>query len=89
MNVRILDRYELRPIDALNWQLWELRGGRDGGAAKWSPAGRYYQTLSQALRAVYERELRAFEDTCDLPRAIKEAQAIERRLLAAAEEAAR
>ncbi|WP_165170655.1 hypothetical protein [Adlercreutzia sp. ZJ242] len=84
MIIRILEKYELRPMDAHNWQLWRLAKDKDGNP-KWQPMGRYYQSLSQVLKSVYERELRVAEGTYDLPRAIKQAQAVERRLLAAVE----
>ena len=37
--------WQLRPCDALNWQLWhrhETSSGRDAGKVKWHPTGRFY-----------------------------------------------
>ncbi|WP_165247505.1 hypothetical protein [Adlercreutzia sp. ZJ141] len=82
MVVRILDTYELRPMDSLNWQLWMLSKGKDGNY-KWKSTGRYYQNFASALKDVYERELRFLEGTYDLPQAIKRAQAVERQILEA------
>lgn len=83
MNIRINDKYELRRLDAMNWQLWKykkLDGGKNKGSMAWVAMGRYYQTLSQALKAVYEFELRENAGSLDLKQAIKTAIQIERDL---------
>lgn len=74
------ETYELRRLDDMNWQLYKLSERRDGTQAM-LPQGKYFHTLSEALRRVYELEIGNTGTRMSLEEAIKEAQRISNRLL--------
>lgn len=63
MNIRIGDRYRLRPYGSRNWTLDELRVADPACAftvskdPKWFHCDCYFQSLSGALSWLYEHEL--------------------------------
>lgn len=79
--------YRLHRRNEMNWELQEWREPADCHLTKsreprWMDCGRYYQSLSAALRAVYELALRE-DDGCiaDLEQALDRADEIKRELL--------
>ena len=76
------ETHRLETRDRMNMELMELRERRDGTPA-WVGMGRYYQSLSHALKAVYDMRVIASDFEGDLKAAIAEARAIERELLGA------
>lgn len=84
MIIRLDETHRLETRDRMNMELMELRERRDGTPA-WVGMGRYYQSLSHALKAVYDMRVIASDFEGDLKAAIAEARAIERKLLGAKE----
>lgn len=84
MIVQLDSAHRLETRDRMNMELMELRERRDGTPA-WVGMGRYYQSLSGALKAVYDMRVIASDFEGDLKAAIAEARAIERELLGAKE----
>lgn len=84
MIIRLDETHRLETRDRMNMELMELRERRDGTPA-WVGMGRYYQSLSHALKAVYDMRVIASDFEGDLKAAIAEARAIERELLGAKE----
>ena len=84
MIIRLDSTHRLETRDRMNMELMELRERRDGTPA-WVGMGRYYQSLSHALKAVYDMRVIASDFEGDLKAAIAEARAIERELLGAKE----
>ena len=82
MIIRLDETHRLETRDRMNMELAELRKRRDGTPA-WVGMGRYYQSLSHALKAVYDMRVIASDFEGDLKAAIAEARAIERELLGA------
>lgn len=82
MIVQLDSTHRLETRDRMNMELMELRERRDGTPA-WVGMGRYYQSLSHALKAVYDMRVIASDFEGDLKAAIAEARAIERELLGA------
>lgn len=82
MIIRLDETHRLETRDRMNMELMELRERRDGTPA-WVGMGRYYQSLSHALKAVYDMRVIASDFEGDLKAAIAEARAIERELLGA------
>ena len=80
--VQIDERHRLQTSDSMNMELYELRERRDGTPV-WKGMGRYYQSLGQALKAVYDMRVVGSDFEGDLKAAIAEARAIERELLGA------
>ena len=81
--------YRLHRLDSMNWELehWHASNRSNNpslntGEEKWHRCGRYYQSLSAALAAVYELSLRE-DDGCiaDLKQALDRADEIKRELL--------
>lgn len=81
--------YRLHRLDSMNWELehWHASNRSNNpslntGEEKWHRCGRYYQSLSAALAAVYELTLRE-DDGCiaDLKQALDRADEIKRELL--------
>lgn len=81
--------YRLHRLDSMNWELehWHASNRSNNpslntGKEKWHRCGRYYQSLSAALAAVYELTLRE-DDGCiaDLKQALDRADEIKRELL--------
>ena len=61
MDIRITDGYELRPIDSLNWQLFELRevNKKDGSkSVEWVATGNYFSRLDGAVEFVMRHLLK-------------------------------
>ena len=82
--------YRLHRLDPMNWELEQWRepakdsGGRvaKDRSPKWYRCGRYYQSLSAALRAVYELALREDDGaSVDLEQALDRADGIKRELM--------
>lgn len=84
MIVQLDSTHRLETRDRMNMELMELRERRDGTPA-WVGMGRYYQSLSHALKAVYDMRVIASDFEGDLKAEIAEARAIERELLGAKE----
>lgn len=84
MIITLDETHRLETRDRMNMELMELRERRDGTPA-WVGMGRYYQSLSHALKAVYDMRVIASDFEGDLKAAIAEARAIERELLGAKE----
>lgn len=84
MIIRLDETHRLETRDRMNMELMELRERRDGTPA-WVGMGRYYQSLSHALKAVYDMRVIASDFEGDLKAAIAEARAIECELLGAKE----
>ena len=84
MIIRLDETPRLETRDRMNMELTELRKRKDGTPA-WVGMGRYYQSLSHALKAVYDMRVIASDFEGDLKAAIAEARAIERELLGAKE----
>ena len=82
MIITLDETHRLETRDRMNMELMELRERRDGTPA-WVGMGRYYQSLSHALKAVYDMRVIASDFEGDLKAAIAEARAIERELLGA------
>ena len=82
MIVQLDSTHRLETRDRMNMELMELRERRDGTPA-WVGMGSYYQSLSHALKAVYDMRVIASDFEGDLKAAIAEARAIERELLGA------
>ena len=84
--------YRLHRLDSMNWELehWHASNGSNNpalntGKEKWHRCGRYYQSLSAALAAVYELTLREDDGaSVDLEQALDRADGIKRELLEAA-----
>lgn len=81
--------YRLHRRDSMNWELQEWRKPADCNLTKstepkWRNCGRYYQSLSAALRAVYEMALRDDDgEIADLEHALDKAEEIKRELMGA------
>lgn len=81
--------YRLHRLDSMNWELehWHASNGSNNpalntGKEKWHRCGRYYQSLSAALAAVYELALREDDGaSVDLEQALDRADGIKRELL--------
>lgn len=79
--------YRLHRRDSMNWELQEWRKPADCNLTrstdpKWHNCGKYYQSLSAALRAVYELSLREDDGgIADLEQALDRADGIKRELL--------
>lgn len=84
MIIKLDETHRLETRDRMNMELMELRERRDGTPV-WVGKGRYYQSLSYALKAVYDMRVIASDFEGDLKAAIAEARAIERELLGAKE----
>lgn len=84
MIITLDETHRLETRDRMNMELMELRERRDGTPA-WVGMGRYYQSLSGALKAVYDMRVIASDFEGDLKAAMAEARAIERELLGAKE----
>ena len=82
MMIQIDDRHRLQTSDPMNMELFRLREHKDG-TPFWKGAGRYYQSLGQALKAVYDMRVVGSDFEGDLKAAMEEARAIERELLGA------
>ena len=57
--------YRLVPFDDRQWKMqrwYASQYGKSAGIPKWHDTGTYYPTLGQALRAAWEREMRAHND---------------------------
>lgn len=78
-------------LHSMNWELehWHASNGSNNpalntGKEKWHRCGRYYQSLSAALAAVYELTLREDDGaSVDLEQALDRADGIKRELLEA------
>lgn len=60
--------WQLRPMDARNWQLWHWREsarGDDKGKMGWHPEGRFYSysTIDNALLYAADQEIKAMDGT--------------------------
>lgn len=84
--------YRLHRLDSMNWELEQWRepakdsGGRvaKDRAPKWRRYGRYYQSISAAIAAVYELALREDDGaSVDLGQALERADGIKRELMGA------
>ena len=80
--------YRLRRMDSMNWELQRWYGADPNNnktkstEPKWHNCGRYYQSLSAALAAVYELTLREDDGyIADLEQALDRADEIKRELL--------
>ncbi len=82
MIITLDETHRLETRDRMNMELAELRKRKDGTPA-WVGMGRYYQSLSSALKAVYDMRVIASDFEGDLKAAMAEARAIERELLGA------
>lgn len=84
-------RWQLRPIDERNFELFERRtpkacnatGSKGGGKPRWFSRKEYFQTLGQALRRVIEYEARDGNEAVDLREALDRYESIADRLLRA------
>lgn len=62
MDIRITDKYELRRVDAMNWQLYKLKkleGGKRKGEVDWVPLQCFPRDVPQAVRWIAENAPRA------------------------------
>lgn len=62
--------WQLRPVDASNWQLWHhhaMTAGKDKGTAKWAPCGKFYSysTLDNALLYAADCDIKATDGTAN------------------------
>lgn len=68
MNIRITDKYELRRVDAMNWQLYklkELESGKRKGEVDWVPLQCYPSDVAQAVRWIAEYAPKADWADCE------------------------
>ena len=73
--------YRLRRLDSMNWELEHFRipvrnGKPTSTEKKWIRAGRYFQSLDNALSVVYELLLKEGDENLDLKCAMDEARRI-------------
>lgn len=68
MNIKITDKYELRRVDSLNWQLYKfkkLEGGKRKGEVDWVPLQCFPRNVEQAVRWIVENAPRADWEDCE------------------------
>lgn len=82
--------YRLHRLNSMNWELehWHAPNPNNpknkSTEPKWNKCDRYYQSISAALRAVYELSLREDDgEIADLEQALDRAEGIKRELLEA------
>lgn len=71
MNIRVLDKYEIRPgtsKDSRYWEIFEWRnvGTKAGSVLKWVSMQKYPTTLRFAVEIIAEKELMADNDTGEI-----------------------
>jgi len=82
-SIRVLETYEVRRMDSLNWRVWQykvLKGGERKGESDWVPLDSYHGTLASAIEWIAKnapKELHADVET-DLKGAIELIREIER-----------
>jgi len=62
--------WQLRPVDASNWQLWHYREGEKGkseGKMDWFPEGRFYSyfTIDSAALYAADCDIKAMDGTAN------------------------
>ena len=81
--IRFGGRWELRPKDERNWELYQLRSSSRGfgdGVERWAPLGRFYQSNTVHLALQYAADCalkdKAYGEQMELQDALHEYRAI-------------
>lgn len=58
MDIRVTEDYEVRALDSLNWQVWNLRevAKKDGTkSVEWVATGNYFSRLDSAIEWIWHQ----------------------------------